>query len=163
MQPCDTMLVTLLYCSLRSMTLTCVSEQLVYRFSLCPRCVWKIRGWEITISIRNFFWRLWFVETSCLVAGDSRTRKLSVENYQLFIEVQWCYNNIFNIFIERNFHFIILKLNISLVWRHPTILLRHNIRIITRSLTFIMFLFYLNQTYETTWIHFIYIWASCLP
>ena len=31
------------------------------------------------------------------------------------------------------------------------------------SLTFIMFLFYSHQTYDMTWIHYIYIWLSCLP
>ena len=30
------------------------------------------------------------------------------------------------------------------------------------SLTFIMFLFYLNQTYGKTWINFIHFWSSCL-
>ena len=47
------------------------------------------------------------LEQVARVPATQRQEKLSVNNLQLFIETLWCNNNISNIFIERNCHFII--------------------------------------------------------
>ena len=86
-------------------------SKFIHQLPLYPRCVWKIHWRGMTQSIWNFFWRQgWFVGTNYLGVTNSRTRKLSVNNYLL---KQWCNNH---------HHRVTLLARISLTLsRHPSL------------------------------------------
>ena len=56
---CCPILVMVLDCSLNSVTITCVSGELVYQLPPCPHSVSKIHRWEKIQSIWNFWWLGW--------------------------------------------------------------------------------------------------------
>ena len=81
------MLVTLLDCSLSSVTAICIFAYLVYQLTLYPRCVEKIlrMGIKIYTELRT----VGVVGWNKMPVGTQRQEKLSVNDNQLFIDMKW--------------------------------------------------------------------------
>ena len=93
-----------LNCGLGSMTATCISGQLVYQLSLCPRCVLKIHWWRNdTIYSKLLTTRVvhWNKLPGCWQLKDKKST-LSINNYLLKHNGIYTY---LSIYIYGNYHF----------------------------------------------------------